>query len=145
MSMRKSRTAFTLIELMIVVTILAILAAILVPNFKRARAKGQFSGCLSNCKNTGTALEMYAVDHSGRFPDLSGLAGLNQAVGHGVIKRLPTCPAAGTCTYSDYTSDTTPDRYSFTCVGANHRESINGFPLGNFPQYSNELGIVEHP
>ena len=63
-----SRKGFTLIELMIVIAIIAILAAILVPNFVRARAQGQLTACKSNLKNVGTALEMYAVDHNGRYP-----------------------------------------------------------------------------
>lgn len=62
--MRRSprSSGFTLIELMIVI---AILAAILVPNFIRARAQGQFTACKSNLKNVGVALEMYSSDHAG--------------------------------------------------------------------------------
>ena len=66
--MRRSRKGFTLIELMIVIAIIAILAAILVPNFIRARAQGQLTACKSNLKNIGTALEMYSTDNGGRFP-----------------------------------------------------------------------------
>ena len=57
-----SRKGFTLIELMIVIAIIAILAAILVPNFIRARAQGQVTSCKSNLKNIGTACEMYATE-----------------------------------------------------------------------------------
>lgn len=143
--MRHSRLAFTLIEIMIVVAILAILAAIMIPNFKRARAKGQLAGCLSNAKNVGTALEMYAVDNGGRFPDLSGLAGLNQLVSANILKRLPSCPARGTCTFVDYSSGTTPDRFSFSCVSDNHGTCFPGSPAGAFPQYGNEIGLIDHP
>ncbi|MGH2402934.1 MAG: type II secretion system protein [bacterium] len=64
---------FTLIELLIVVAIIAILAAILIPNFLRARAQSQISASKGNMKNFGTALESYFVD-SGQYPD--GLADL---------------------------------------------------------------------
>jgi prepilin-type N-terminal cleavage/methylation domain-containing protein len=59
---------FTLIELLIVVAIIAILAAILIPNFLRARAQSQISASKGNMKNFGTALESYFVD-SGQYPD----------------------------------------------------------------------------
>ena len=64
MKLQKKRAGFTLIELMIVIAIIAILAAILVPNFIRARAQGQLTACKSNLKNIGTALEMYSTDNS---------------------------------------------------------------------------------
>ena len=64
---RKSARAFTLIELMIVIAIIAILAAILIPNFLHARAESQTAGCEANEKNIATALEMYAVDNDGTY------------------------------------------------------------------------------
>ncbi len=54
---------FTLIELLIVVAIIAILAAILIPNFLRARSQAQLSAAKGNMKNTATALESYFVDN----------------------------------------------------------------------------------
>ncbi len=55
---------FTLIELLIVVAIIAILAAILIPNFLRARAQSQMSATKGNEKNLATALESYFVDNN---------------------------------------------------------------------------------
>ena len=142
---RKSSRGFTLIEIMIVITIIAILAAILVPNFKRARSRGQLASCVSNCKNTATALEMYAVDNSGRFPALSGLAGIDVLITNNVIKRRPTCPSAGRCTFVDYTASLTPDSFSYSCVGNNHGDLFPGFSGTNIPSYANGLGVVDHP
>src|ERR1700722_14687830 len=90
---------FTLIELMIVIAIIAILAAILVPNFIRARAQGQLSSCESNEKNIGTAMEMYSTDNSGRYTTAfagSGASGMTP----NYLKVIPTCPSAGTDTYT---------------------------------------------
>jgi prepilin-type N-terminal cleavage/methylation domain-containing protein/prepilin-type processing-associated H-X9-DG protein len=58
-----SRRGFTLIELLVVIAIIAILAAILFPVFARARAKAQQTVCLSNMKQLGLALNMYASDY----------------------------------------------------------------------------------
>ncbi len=56
--------AFTLIELLIVVAIIAILAAIAVPNFLEAQTRSKVSRQLSNMRTMVTAIEMYTVDHN---------------------------------------------------------------------------------
>lgn len=143
--MWRRKRGFTLIELMIVITIIAVLAAILVPSFKRARARSQLSACVSQCKSTATALEMYAVDNDGRFPDGSGLTGLNTLTQGNYLKRLPTCPNRGVCTFLDYVASTAPDRFSFSCVGNNHGECFPGQTSLNIPSYSNDLGPTQQP
>jgi prepilin-type N-terminal cleavage/methylation domain-containing protein/prepilin-type processing-associated H-X9-DG protein len=57
------RRGFTLIELLVVIAIIAILAAILFPVFAQARQKARITSCLSNLKQFGTALMMYAQDY----------------------------------------------------------------------------------
>lgn len=54
---KKLQAGFTLIELMIVVAIIAILAAVAIPNFLRARAKASFSGCMEQLKNIASGME----------------------------------------------------------------------------------------
>jgi type II secretion system protein G len=65
---RAGERGFTLIEMMIVVAIIAILVAILVPNFMRARAQAQTAACEGNLKEIATALELYQTDHEA-YPD----------------------------------------------------------------------------
>jgi prepilin-type N-terminal cleavage/methylation domain-containing protein/prepilin-type processing-associated H-X9-DG protein len=59
---------FTLIELLVVIAIIAILAAILFPVFAQAREKARQTSCLSNLKQIGTGLQMYAQDYDECFP-----------------------------------------------------------------------------
>ncbi len=66
--MTQKRFGFTLIELLVVIAIIAILAAILFPVFAQAREKARQTTCLSNMKQTGTGLLMYANDYDNRVP-----------------------------------------------------------------------------
>ncbi len=60
-------SAFTLIELLIVVAIIAILAAIAVPNFLEAQTRAKVSRVKADFRSLGTALETYALDHRGKY------------------------------------------------------------------------------
>jgi len=66
----QTRRAFTLIELLVVIAIIAILAAILFPVFAAAKGAAKQSMCLSNTKQVGIALHLYATDYDDRMPGL---------------------------------------------------------------------------
>lgn len=65
---RRSSGAFTLIELMVVIGIIAILAALLLPVLASAKEKGRRTQCINNLKQLGMALQLYADDHGDQLP-----------------------------------------------------------------------------
>ena len=69
MATESKKTAFTLIELLIVVAIIGILAAIAIPNFQNAQIRAKISRSLADLRGIRTALESYSVDHRGVIPD----------------------------------------------------------------------------
>ena len=62
------RRGFTLIELLVVIGIIAILAAMLLPSLAAAKSKANSIKCLSDIRQLGLALTMYASDHDGYYP-----------------------------------------------------------------------------
>ncbi|MCE7870130.1 prepilin-type N-terminal cleavage/methylation domain-containing protein [bacterium CPR1] len=136
---RRKNHGFTLIELMIVIAIIAILAAILVPNFIKARAQGQLTSCKSNLKNIATALEMYSTDNVGMYP--GGLGTLTP----NYLKIIPNCPSAQADQYTGaYFQATLPDAFSVSCGGGPNHSAAN-VTVANYPQYSSYQGLIERP
>jgi prepilin-type N-terminal cleavage/methylation domain-containing protein len=68
----RTRRAFTLVELLVVIGIIAVLIAILLPALNRARRHAQMTTCMSSQRQLVTALLMYCQDHKGTFPGGSG-------------------------------------------------------------------------
>jgi prepilin-type N-terminal cleavage/methylation domain-containing protein len=66
--MNKSKKAFTLLELLVVIGIIAILAALLSPALKTAMQNGKMTQAMSNARQIGLALRMYANDNDGNYP-----------------------------------------------------------------------------
>jgi prepilin-type N-terminal cleavage/methylation domain-containing protein/prepilin-type processing-associated H-X9-DG protein len=68
MRQAKNRRGFSLIELMVVITIMSILAALLLPALARARERARRTVCSSNLKQLGITFIMFAGEHKGVFP-----------------------------------------------------------------------------
>jgi len=66
--LRHDNKGFTLVEMLVVITIIGILAAIAVPNYLKAKNKAKEAECKGNLHIIQTALERYSVDHEGLYP-----------------------------------------------------------------------------
>ena len=101
------KAGFTLVEIMIVVAIIGLLAAIAIPNFVKARQTSQANACINNLRQIDAAANQFALEKGKKTgdgitltTDLTPYIKLNSG---GVI---PACPAGGN--YSDTTIGTQP-------------------------------------
>jgi len=95
MKINYSRKAgFTLVEIMIVVAIIALLAAIAIPNFVKARASSQISACVANLKQLEGAKATWAMEMKKANSDTPSDSDLFGSTLY--IREKPQCPANGT-------------------------------------------------
>jgi prepilin-type N-terminal cleavage/methylation domain-containing protein len=88
--MNRNKTAFTLIELLIVVAIIAILAAIAVPNFLEAQVRSKVSRTKADMRSIATALESYSIDNNNHYPPAADVGQNASPTSTGFHTRLPT-------------------------------------------------------
>jgi prepilin-type N-terminal cleavage/methylation domain-containing protein len=99
------RQGFTLIELMIVIAIIGVLAAIAVPNFKAARERANTRACYANQKTIVGAMEMYNLDKNTKRTNLQG-GFFGDLKSGGYLQSIPQDPGFGPGTSDKYKATT---------------------------------------
>ena len=97
-TVKRRKGGFTLIEIMIVVLIIAILLAIAIPNFLRARETSRAKSCMANMRQMETAKEQWAMDTKAAATATPTAANLVPDYIKGTAGVLPGCPSTGTYT-----------------------------------------------
>lgn len=108
MKTKKNVAAFTLIEIMIVVAIIGLLAAIAIPNYVKSRKTAQRNACIKNLQQIDGAKETWALENK-----KSAGSAVDVTVVNTYLKAPPFCPGGGSYDYQAV--NTTP-----TCTIAGH-------------------------
>ncbi len=92
--MKKMNKGFTLVEIMIVVAIIGLLAAIAIPSFVKSRNSARQNACINNLRQIDSGKEQLAM-----ATNLGNGDAVVDADVNGYMKSAPSCPASGTYTY----------------------------------------------
>src|SRR5437016_8993354 len=122
MKIKTSRkSGFTLVEIMIVVAIIGLLAAIAIPNFIKARTTSQMNACINNLRQIDGAIQQWALENKKGPADPVAFTDISTYLKNAVI-----CPAGGTTFGDSYTIDNVGNKPTCSSSGG---KAVNGHLL----------------
>ena len=132
---------FTIIEFIILISVLAVITVLLFPNFVRSGDKAKYISCCENLKKTGAAIQMYAGDNDGYYP-----ANLKKLTPN-YLPELPKCPASGDVyNYKHGINVFSMKRtYTINCQTNRHQGALNTKQTMELPSYTSERGLRQPP
>ncbi len=89
------KSGFTLVEIMIVVAIIGLLAAIAIPNFVKARTTSQANACINNLRQMDGAAQQWALENKQQSTAAVGTADITPYIKLDSTGNLPACPGGG--------------------------------------------------
>src|ERR1700720_4848327 len=92
------KSGFTLVEIMIVVAIIGLLAAIAIPNFVRARTTAQQNAFINNLRQVDRAKQQWALEFKAAPTDTPAFTDIQPYLGRGTAGTAPLCPSDSTKT-----------------------------------------------
>ncbi len=91
------KAGFTLVEIMIVVAIIGLLAAIAIPNFVHSRARSQATACINNMRQIDSAIQQFSMENGKKSGDTINYPNdITPFIKLNANNMIPVCPASGT-------------------------------------------------
>ena len=116
MSKMGKKSGFTLVEIMIVVAIIGLLAAIAIPSFIKARTESQTKACINNLRILDAAKQQAAMEQGWATSQavVAGTAEATQCLAYVKNDVMPVCPAHGAYTWNAISADPTCNQTGHT-------------------------------